>query len=58
VYVSSHEAIFLFEGPDVARDVAGLVDDMAVSAAFSAWGPLVAGTPRLAHQAYFWEGDE
>ena len=55
VYLSPHEVVFLFEAPDADVHVADIVDDMAVSASFAAWAPLLSGTPRLAHQAYCWE---
>jgi hypothetical protein len=45
----------VFEGPAAERRVAGVVDDMVVSASFAAWGALLASTPRLAHEAYHWE---
>jgi hypothetical protein len=56
VYLSAREVVFVFEGPAAERHVASLVDDMAISASFAAWGPILAGTPRLARQAYAWEG--
>ena len=55
VYLSPGEVIFHFEGKDAAQKLADLIDDMVVSASFSAWAPLLEGTPRLAHESYFWE---
>jgi hypothetical protein len=55
VYLSAREVVFVFEGPAAERRVARVVDDMAISASFAAWGQLLASTPRLAHQAYHWE---
>jgi hypothetical protein len=55
VFVSPREVVFLFEGPDVLRRLGGVIDDMAISASFAAWGPILTGTPRLARQAYGWE---
>ena len=57
VFLSSLEAIFVFEGEDVHLLVDALANDPARSAAFAAWGPVLAGTPRLAHEAYAWERD-
>jgi hypothetical protein len=54
VYLSSEEVIFEFEGPSAARRVAEMIDDMVTSASFSAWVPLLDGTPRIAHEHYFW----
>jgi hypothetical protein len=54
VYLSDREAIFLFEGAEAGRKLADVVDDMVTSASFSAWAPILEGTPRLAHEFYFW----
>mgnify|MGYP006175960707 CR=1 FL=1 len=32
-----------------------LIDDPASSGSFSVWGPLLAGTPTLAHEEVYWE---
>ena len=55
VYLSSEEVIFLFEGPSAARRLADTIDDMVTSASFSAWARLLDGTPRIAHEHYFWK---
>jgi hypothetical protein len=55
VYLSASEVVFLFEGASAGRRLAGLVDDMETSAFFGAWAPLLEGTPRLAHEFYFWK---
>lgn len=55
VFLSPEEVIFMFEGPDATRRLAEMVDDMVVSASFSAWAPLLEGTPRLAHETYSWD---
>lgn len=57
IYVSSAEVVFVFEGAGVESIVGDLVNDPAISAAFSAWGPLLDGTPRLARPAYRWARD-
>jgi hypothetical protein len=56
VYLSSEEVVFLFEGPSAARRLADMIDDMVASASFGAWAPLIKGTPRIAHEHYFWSG--
>ncbi len=56
VYLSSEEVIFLFEGPSAARRLADMIDDMVTSASFSGWARLLKGTPRIAHEHYFWKG--
>jgi hypothetical protein len=58
VYLSPGEVIFHFEGKGAAQKLANVVDDMVVSASFSGWAPLLEGTPRLAHESYFWEGED
>jgi hypothetical protein len=55
VYLSANEAVFVFEGSAAGRRLAEMVDDMVTSASFSAWAPLLAGTPRLAHEHYLWQ---
>ena len=54
VYLGHRAVVFAFEGPDVERRVAGLVNDPASSGSFSAWGPLLEGTPTIARSAYHW----
>jgi len=54
VYLGGREAIFLFEGPRVEELVRAIVDDPVRSAAFSAWGPLLDGSPGLAREADHW----
>jgi hypothetical protein len=56
VYLSSEEVVFVFEGPSAARHLADMINEMVTSASFSAWAPLIKGTPRIAHEHYFWEG--
>jgi hypothetical protein len=47
--------VFVFEGPGVEALVSKLIDDPASSGSFSVWGPLLAGTPVLAHEEFSWE---
>lgn len=55
VYLSPEEVVFLFEGQSAARRLADMIDDMVTSASFSAWARLLRGTPRIAHEHYFWK---
>jgi hypothetical protein len=55
VYLSSEEIVFLFEGPSAARRLADLIDGMVSSTSFSAWPPLLKGTPRIAYEHFFWK---
>ena len=54
VYLSSDEAVFVFEGAEAEFAVHDIVDDPVRSASFSAWAPLLAGRPRLAQEAFAW----
>jgi hypothetical protein len=58
VYLTSSEVAFRFEGEGAAHKLAAVIDDMVVSASFSHWAALLEGTPKLAHEAYFWEADD
>lgn len=55
VFMTQTEVVFLFEGPHVEWIVDDIVNDPVVSAAFTAWRPLLDGPPRLAHLRYGWE---
>jgi hypothetical protein len=55
VFVSSDWVVFVFEGVNVESVVDRLVDDPVVSANFSVWGPILEGTPELAHERFFWD---
>lgn len=46
--------IFAFDGEDVEQRVASLVNDRVSSASFGAWMPLLAGSPSLAYEVYYW----
>jgi hypothetical protein len=58
VYLSSDQVVFLFEGPSAARRLADMIDDMVTSASFSAWAPLLKGTPTIAHEHFYWTASE
>ena len=58
VYVGPDIVVFVFEGEDVAQRLANLLNDRLNSASFSAWAPLLAEQPRLAHEAYHWDPKE
>jgi hypothetical protein len=55
VYVAHSLVVFVFEGDGVARQLSRLVNDRLNSASFSAWAPLLAEQPRLAHEIYHWD---
>jgi hypothetical protein len=58
VYLGDELAIFAFEGEDVEQRVRVVVNDPVRSASFAAWVPLLAGSPALAHEVYYWEADD
>jgi nucleotide-binding universal stress UspA family protein len=58
VYVGHDIVVFVFEGEDVAQRLSHLLNDRLNSASFSAWTPLLAEQPRLAHEAYHWDPKE
>ena len=55
VFLSSDWVVFVFEGPNVERAVGRLVDDPTVVRELQRRGPLLDGTPHLAHERFFWE---
>jgi hypothetical protein len=54
-YLTSGEAVFLFEAPEVEWIVNDIVDDPVLSASLGPWQKLVDGPPRLAHERFHWE---
>jgi len=59
-YLTAGEVIFVFEGPEVEWAVNDVIDDPVVASAFAPWAPLIEGTPRLAHERFYWsrEGEK
>jgi CBS domain-containing protein len=58
VYLSSREAIFVFEGEDAASQVEELVDDFlqpALQEALSEWRKLLEEEPRIARPVFEWQ---
>jgi nucleotide-binding universal stress UspA family protein len=58
VYVGHDIVVFVFEGEGVAERLSHVLNDRLNSASFSAWAPLLAEQPRLAHEAYHWDPKE
>ena len=54
VYLTAGEIVFLFEAPEVEWLVNDMVDDPLISTAFGPWQKLIDGTPRLAHERFYW----
>jgi hypothetical protein len=58
VYLTSNEAVFVFEGAEVEwalDDLAGDVFRPMLHAAAREWEKIEDGRPRLGREAYFWE---
>lgn len=58
VYLTSMEAIFVFEGPEVEWRLDQLVSDFfhpALHVAAREWEKIEEARPRLGREAYFWE---
>jgi hypothetical protein len=58
VYLTSKEAVFVFEGPEVEWSLDDLVSDFfhpALHLAELEWEKIEEGRPRIGREAYFWE---
>lgn len=55
IFLAGETVVFVFEGSGIERLVSKLIDDPASSGSFSVWGPLLAGTPALAQEEFYWE---
>jgi hypothetical protein len=53
-YLTANEVVFTFEAPEVEWIVNDLVDDRVTSKAFGPWEGQIEGTPRLAHERFYW----
>ena len=58
VYLTDHEAVFVFEGPDARSIVERLVGEADVWSAATAWRACLAAKPRLAETVYAWRRRE
>jgi hypothetical protein len=54
VFVTDHEAVFVFDGADARRAVERLIRDPGVWKAAVAWRECLAGRPRLATEEFVW----
>jgi hypothetical protein len=57
-YLTAGEVVFVFEAPEVEWIVNDLVDDPRTASFFAPWEKLVEGTPRLAHERFYWSRAE
>ncbi|HEX5468224.1 MAG TPA: hypothetical protein VFW80_04155 [Gaiellaceae bacterium] len=58
VFVTDHEAIFLFEGAHARERVERLLRDPHVLRHAARWRRCIAGAPRLAEESYAWRRQE
>ena len=54
VFLTDHEAVFLFEGEDARKAVEELAGDPGVWRAATAWRECLDGRPRIADETYVW----
>jgi nucleotide-binding universal stress UspA family protein len=58
VFLGPDLVVFVFEGEQVRSLLSVVINDPVRAAAFTAWAPLLAERPRLAHETYHSEGRE
>jgi hypothetical protein len=57
-YISSREVVFLFEARQVEWIVNDIIDDGLISESFAPWESLLEGSPRVAHERFFWSREQ
>ena len=57
IFLTEYTVVFVFEGRAVGGAIRDLLNDPSMSGLFSAWGPLLEGTPTLAHEEFHWEAN-
>jgi hypothetical protein len=55
IFLAEQTVVFVFEGRAVGGAIRDLLNDPALSGLFSSWGPLLEGTPTLAHEEFHWK---
>lgn len=58
VFVGNDMVVFVFEGVGITQRLSELINDPVLSASFGAWAPVLAGQPKLAHEAFHWQTKE
>ena len=61
IYISAHEAVFVFEGHEVEWMIDSLITEpfhYELQRALDEWRPIIEGTPRIARERFAWERDE
>jgi hypothetical protein len=57
IFLAEQAVVFVFEGESVGEAIRELLNDPTMSGLFSAWGPVLEGTPMLAHEEFHWEAN-
>ena len=57
IFLAEETVVFVFEGTGIEGLVSKLIGDPASSGSFSVWGRLLAGTPTLALEEFYWEAE-
>ena len=55
MYLTDHEAVFVFEGPDAREAVERVLGEADVWQAATAWRAILASKPRLAETVFSWQ---
>jgi hypothetical protein len=58
VYLTEHEALFVFEGPQAQEVVESIIGEASVWQAATAWRDLLADKPRVADSVFAWRRDD
>ena len=57
-FLTATEVVFFFEAPEVEWILSDLIDDPVISASFAPWQSLIKGSPRMAHEHFYWSREE
>jgi len=57
-YLTASEVVFFFEAPEVEWTVNHLIGSPMTASAFGAWQSLLDGTPRMAHEHFYWSREQ
>jgi nucleotide-binding universal stress UspA family protein len=58
VFVGNGLVVFLFEGDDLERQLTEVVNDPVRAAGFGAWASVLAESPRVARETFYWNREE
>ncbi len=58
VFLAGDHVVFVFEGERLDHMLHGVVRDPLSAGALRAWDPIIEGMPKIAREAYHWQGGE